>query len=56
MQKTMRIILDMIAKNNGYSDRFELLRDYRFIPTVLIPKHRKIEFVKLLYDYIRKKG
>lgn len=54
MRKSMRAVLNMIAKNNGYSDKFELLRDYSFIPTVLTPKHRRIEFVKLLYDYIAK--
>ena len=54
MRKSMRTVLNTIAKNNGYSDKFELLRDYSFIPTVLTPKHRRIELVKLLYDYITK--
>lgn len=54
MYKTMHGLFDTIAKNNGYSDKFDLLRDYGFIPTVLMPKHRKIEIVKLLYRFIRK--
>lgn len=55
MRKTVYTVLDTIARNNGYSDKFDLLMDYRFIPTVLTPRHRKIEFVKLLYNHIRKK-
>lgn len=55
MRKSVDRVLNTIAKNNGYSDKFDLLRDYRFIPTVLTPRHRKIEFVKLLYNHIRKK-
>ena len=31
-----------------------LFGDYGFIPTVLMPKHRKFEIVKLLYRHIRK--
>ena len=54
MRKSMNRIFDTIAINNGYSDRFDLLRDYGFIPTVLISKHRKIEIVKLLCKHIRK--
>ena len=54
MRKTMQMVFDTVAKNNGYSDKFELLRDYGFMPTVLTPKHRKFEIVKLLYDHIRK--
>lgn len=50
----MYSVFDTIAKNNGYSDKFDLFRDYGFIPTVLTPKHRKIEIVKLLYNFIRK--
>ena len=54
MKKTMIGAFDMIAKKNGYADRFDLFRDYGFIPTVLNPKHRKIEIVKLLYDFIKR--
>ena len=55
MKKTVNVMFDAIAKNNGYSDKFSLLRDYGFIPTVLTPKHRKIEMIKLLFNHIRKK-
>lgn len=55
MKKTMSAVINTIAKNNGYSDKFDLLRDYGFMPTVLTPKHRKIEIVKLLYKHIRNK-
>lgn len=48
-------LLDSIAKNNGYKDKIELLRDYNFIPTVLSPSHRKIEIISLLYEHIRQK-
>ena len=51
----MSAVINTIAKNNGYSDKFDLLRDYGFMPTVLTPKHRKIEIVNLLYKHIRKK-
>lgn len=54
MRKTIETVFDTVAKNNGYSDKFELFRDYGFIPTVLMPKHRKFEIVKLLYRHIRK--
>ena len=55
MRKKMYVAFDTIAKNNGYSDRFELLMDYGFIPTVLTPKHRKIEIAKLFYSHLKKK-
>lgn len=55
MKKTANAMFDTIAKNNGYSDKFGLLRDYGFIPTVLTPKHRKNEMIKLLFNHIRKK-
>lgn len=54
MRKTIQTVFDTVAKNNGYSDKFELFRDYGFIPTVLTPKYRKFEIVKLLYRHIRK--
>lgn len=56
MQKTAEVTLDSIAKDNGYSSWFDLLRDYRFIPTVLMPKHRRIEILKLFLQYVKKKG
>lgn len=55
MRKTLNMVLSSIAKVNDYRDKFDLLRDYGFMPTVLTPKHRKIEIVKLFYDYITKK-
>ena len=48
-------LLESIAKNNGYKSKVEMLRDYNFIPTVLTPKHRKIEIAMLLYRYIKQK-
>lgn len=56
MKKTQHSgVLDLIAKNNGYRDKIELLCDYRFIPTVMMPKHRKIEIIPLLMTYIKQK-
>ena len=55
MRKTLNMVLSLVAKANDYHDKFDLLRDYGFMPTVLTPKHRKIEIVKLFYDYITKK-
>ena len=52
MKKTFFFrVLDLIAKNNGYNDRFELLRDYNFIPTVKIPAHKKIEIIALFLKH-----
>lgn len=53
MKKMMHRAISTIAKDNGYSDSFDLLRDYGFIPTVLTPKHRKSEIMKLLFQHIR---
>lgn len=47
MKSTIKEVIDSLATKNGYCDRYELLMDYGFIPTVLTPKHRKIEIVKL---------
>ena len=55
MRKAMSSVINPIAKNNGYPDKFALLRDYGFMPTVLTPKHHKIEIVTLLYKHFRKK-
>ena len=44
-------VLDQIAKNNGYNDKFGLFRDYNFIPTVKIPTHKKIEIISLLWKH-----
>lgn len=55
MRKTMHTVINTIAKDNGYFDKYDLLRDYGFVPTVLTPKHKKYEIVKLFYKHIRKK-
>lgn len=47
-------MLDTIAKGNGYKDKVELLMDYNFIPTVMMPKHKKTEFVTLFLKYLKK--
>ena len=54
MKKITYGIFDIIAKNNGYVDKFDLFRDYGFMPAVLTPKHHKIEIMKLLYDFIKR--
>ncbi|WP_181989298.1 hypothetical protein [Holdemanella biformis] len=41
-------MLEKIAKANGYSFVYQLLMDYEFIPTVLTPKHKKVEIVKAI--------
>lgn len=47
-------MFDIIARNNGYKDKFELLRDYNIIPTVMMPKHKKIEVISLLLKHLKK--
>lgn len=46
-------LMDKIARNAGYKNKMELFYDYDFIPTVLTPKHRKIEIVLLIYKYTK---
>lgn len=46
MMKNKR--LEKTAKANGYGSVDQLLMDYGFIPTVLTPKHKKIEIVKAI--------
>lgn len=41
-------MLEKTAKANGYGSVEQLLMDYGFIPTVLTPKHEKIEIVKAI--------
>ena len=48
-------MLEKIAKANGYSSVDQLLMDYGFIPTVLIPKHKKVEIVKAIAKGITNK-
>lgn len=40
--------LEKIAKANGYASVDQLLMDYGFVPTVLTPKHKKIEIIKAI--------
>ena len=42
------IVLEKIVKANGYASVDQMLMDYGFIPTVLTPKHKKIEIVKAI--------
>ena len=42
------IVLKKIAKVDGYASVDQMLMDYGFIPTVLTPKHKKIEIVKAI--------
>lgn len=46
-------VLDIIAKNNNYKDKIELLQDYSFIPTVMMPNHRKFEIIRLIWKHIK---
>lgn len=48
MKERFHNILEKISKDNGYDSVQSLLMDYSFIPTVLMPKHKKFEIVKLL--------
>lgn len=48
-------MLEKIAKANGYSSVDQLLMDYEFIPTVLTPKHKKVEIVKAIVKGITNK-
>lgn len=48
-------MLDVIAKANGYENKSELLMDYNFIPTVMTPKHKKIEIISLIVKHLKQK-
>ena len=48
MKEHFHNILEKIATDNGYDSVQCLLRDYSFIPTVLMPNHKKFEIIKLL--------
>lgn len=48
MKEHFHNILKKIAEDNGYDSTQCLLMDYSFIPTVLMPKHKKFEIIKLL--------
>lgn len=48
-------MLEKAAKAKGYSFVDQLLMDYGFIPTVLTPKHKKVEIVKVIAKGITNK-
>lgn len=52
IKRKLYSVLDIIAKSNGYKDKWELLRDYNIAPTVMVPKHKKIDFGLLLLKYL----
>jgi len=41
-------VLEKTTKVHGYSPVDTLLMDYRFVPSVLTLKHKKIEIVKAI--------
>jgi len=41
-------VLEKTTKVHGYSSIDTLLMDYRFVPSVLMPNHKKIEIVKAI--------
>ncbi len=53
-RRTVTSVLESIAADNGYKDKMELLKDYSFMPTVLTPKHKKIELALLLLKRLTK--
>lgn len=48
-------MFDVIAKDNGYENKVGLLMDYNFIPTVMTPKHKKIEIISLIVKHLKQK-
>lgn len=54
MKERFHNILEKISEDNGYDSVQSLLMDYSFIPTVLMPKHKKFEIVKLLLKLKKK--
>lgn len=48
-------ILKRIADQKGYKDEIELLRDYGFVPSVLMAKYKKIEFIPMIWKHFKKK-
>lgn len=56
MKKIFYEAFNKFAKNNGYADINSLLMDYGFMPTVLMPKHKKIEIINLFIKAIKNKG
>jgi hypothetical protein len=41
-------VLEKTTKVHGYSSVNQLLMDYRFVSSVLTPKHKKVEIVKAI--------
>ncbi|MCQ4803134.1 MULTISPECIES: hypothetical protein [Holdemanella] len=41
-------MLETTTKVHGYSSVNQLLMDYRFVSSVLTPKHKKLEIVKAI--------
>jgi len=41
-------VLEKTTKVHGYSPADTLLMDYRFVPSVLTLKHKKLEIVKAI--------
>lgn len=48
IRKNISKRLAKIAAKNGYNNTMELLMDYGFVPTVMMPKHKKFEIVRVL--------
>lgn len=48
-------MFDAIARDNGYENKVGLLMDYNFIPTVMTPKHKKIEIISLIVKHLKQK-
>lgn len=55
MKKIFNNGINEFAKRNGYTDINSLLMDYGFIPTVLMPKHKKIEIIKLFIKMFKER-
>lgn len=53
--KKISKMFDKIAKDNGYNNKSGLLMDYNVIPTVKMPKHKKLELVPLVVKHLIKK-
>lgn len=48
MRKEYLEKIDIIAKQHGYLDYYDMMMDYGYVPTVRVPKHKKHELVILL--------
>lgn len=55
--KKISNMLDSIAKSNGYRNGVDLLSDYNFpLWSRLIPKHKRIEIIPLIFNHIKNKN